>query len=180
MMNGNLASLPLGETRICDDCGERAVRVSFREQGFIYGDGSEAVELSARLPVWICGHCEHGYTDGDAEDLRHEAVCRHLGVLSPEQIRAIRKHHGMTQAQFADVTGFGIASVKRWETGALIQNQSADRLLRLIAGDPGIMTRLIAIEVQVITPSFKSTFRTPISDETRAAAKIFVLRPTGT
>lgn len=179
-MNGNLAKLPLGETRICDDCGERAVRVSFREQRFTYGDGSDAVELSARVPLWRCGHCGLGYTDGDAEDFRHEAVCRHLGVLSPEQIRAIRKCHGMTQAEFAGVTGFGLASVKRWETGALIQNQSADRLLRLIAGDPGIMPKLVAIERQVIAPSVRSIFRTPISDATQAAAQIFVLRPTGT
>jgi putative zinc finger/helix-turn-helix YgiT family protein len=179
-MNANLASLPLGEIRTCDECGERTVRVSFHEQRFEYGDGANAVELSARVPVWECGHCGHAYTDGDAEDCRHEAVCRHLGVLSPKQIRAIRQKYNMSQAEFAKVTGCGLASVKRWETGALIQNLSADRLLRLISDDPGIMAKLIVIETRVMSTNGETCFRTAISDETRAAAKVFSLRPTGT
>jgi putative zinc finger/helix-turn-helix YgiT family protein len=178
-MNGNLASLPLGETRTCDECGEHTVRVSFRDQRFGYGAGADAVELSARVPVWECAHCAHAYTDGDAEHFRHEAVCRHLGVLSPQQIRATREKYSMSQAEFAKVTGFGVASVKRWETGTLIQNQSADRLLRLIESDTGIMARLIALETRAITPIVKSNFRTVISDETRAAAGVFVLRRVG-
>src|SRR6516162_482732 len=110
-MNSNLASLPLGEIRACDECGKRAVRVSFREQRFVYGAGSDAVELSARVPVWACEQCGNAYTEGDAEDLRHEAVCRHLGVLSPSDVRTTRERYGMSQAEFAKVTGFGIASV---------------------------------------------------------------------
>jgi hypothetical protein len=42
-----------------------------------------------------------------------------------------------------------VASLKRWETGALIQNQSADRLLRLILMDPSIMTKLMSIPIGV-------------------------------
>jgi putative zinc finger/helix-turn-helix YgiT family protein len=179
-MNGKLASLPLGETRICDECGERSVRGSFREQQFIYGDGTDAVELSARIIFWACAHCGHAYTDGDAEDSRHEAVCRHLGVLSPKEIREIRETQGMSQADFAKVTGFGLASVKRWETGALIQNQAADRLLRLIEGDASIMARLVAMRNRALTRVSKSSFRTDFSDEIRKAAEVFVLRPTDT
>jgi putative zinc finger/helix-turn-helix YgiT family protein len=178
-MNANVASLPLGETRRCAECGEDAVRVSFEEQQFVYGDGKDAVELSARVPVWVCGHCGDAYTDGDAEDLRHEAVCRHLGVLSPVQIRALREQHKMSQAEFAKVTGFGVASLKRWETGALIQNQSADRLLRLILMDPSIMTKLMSIPIGVVSSVTTSVFRTRISEETRAAAQVFALRRVG-
>jgi putative zinc finger/helix-turn-helix YgiT family protein len=178
-MNANLASLPLGEIRTCDECGEQTVRVSFHEQRFEYGDGANAVELSARVPVWECAHCGHAYTDGDAEDCRHEAVCRHLGVLSPKQIRAIREKYNMSQAEFAKVTGCGLASVKRWETGALIQNLSADRLLRLIS-DPVIMAKLMGMEPRIMNASGEPSFRTAISDETRTAAKVFSLRPTGT
>jgi putative zinc finger/helix-turn-helix YgiT family protein len=179
-MNGNLVSLPLGDIRTCDGCGQRCVRVSFQEQRFIYGSGAEAIELAARVPVWRCQHCGHGYTDGDAEDYRHEAVCRHLRVLSPSEIRNIRKFHKLSQAEFARITGFGPASLKRWETGALIQNQSADRLLRLLAGDPEIMRRLFALETRTTSVSAEAIFRTEISDKSRAEAKVFTLRPTGT
>lgn len=179
-MDSKLASLPLGVTRICDECGERSVRGSFREQQFIYGDGADAVELRARIILWACAHCGHAYTDGDAEDSRHEAVCRYLGVLSPKEIHEIRETQGMSQAEFAKVTGFGLASVKRWETGALIQNQAADRLLRLIGGDASIMARLVAMQTRALTRVDNSSFRTEFSEETRAVAKVFVLRPTGT
>jgi hypothetical protein len=86
----------------------------------------------------------------------------------------------MSQADFAKVTGFGLASVKRWETGALIQNQAADRLLRLIEGDASIMVRLVAMQNRALTRVSKSSFRSDFSDETRKAAEVFVLRPTGT
>jgi putative zinc finger/helix-turn-helix YgiT family protein len=179
-VNSNLATLPSGELRTCDECEAHAVRLSFREQRFQYGDGSDAVELRARVPVWECANCGHAYTDGDAEDFRHEAVCRHLGVLSPKQIRAIRERHNMSQAEFARVTGFGLASVKRWETGALIQNLSADRMLRLINNDPTIMGKLLMIETRGMSSDAGPSFRTELPDEARAAAKVFVLRPTGT
>ena len=31
------------------------------------------------------------YLDDEAERLKHGAICRHLGVLSPDEIRHIRK-----------------------------------------------------------------------------------------
>jgi hypothetical protein len=96
------------------------------------------------------------------------------------QIREIRETQGMSQVDFAKVTGFGLASVKRWETGVLIQNQAADRLLRLIGGDASIMARLVGMQTRVLTRVGKSSFRTDFSDETHAEAKVFVLRPTGT
>ena len=43
--------------------------------------------------------------------IRHEAVCRHLGVLAPGEIRALRREHGMSRAAFARLTGFGEATL---------------------------------------------------------------------
>jgi hypothetical protein len=39
-------------------------------------------------------------------------------------------------AQVAAASGFGIASIRRWETGVTVQNGSSDRLLRLVLGLP--------------------------------------------
>src|SRR5438105_11632155 len=102
-MNGNLITLTTGEARVCDDCGAYAMRMSFKEDRFLYGAGHEAVELRARVPVWKCEECGSAYTEGEAEELRHEAVCRHLGVLNPAQIRATREKYRMSQAEFAKV-----------------------------------------------------------------------------
>jgi putative zinc finger/helix-turn-helix YgiT family protein len=179
-MNDNLVRLPSAEMRVCDECGARAAQLSFQEERFPYGAGDEAVELSARVPVWVCGHCGHSYTDGDAEDARQEAVCKHLGVLAPSEIRATRRMYEMSQAEFAKVTGFGLASVKRWEAGSLVQNVAADRLLRLLRSDAAIMVKLMAIdEARTAEAPGAIVFQTPVSNENRAAAAEFVLRRVG-
>lgn len=178
-MNDNLVTFPSGELRQCEECGADAVRMSFKDERFVYGSGSEAVTLTARVPVWTCQECGEAYTDGTAEEIRHETVCRYLGVLSPKEVRAIRERFGMTQSEFAKVTRFGLASVKRWETGARIQNQSSDRFLRLLEMDGSIMDKLRVLERgQEIRPADTGRiFRTVISAEVRAQAETFNLRP---
>lgn len=47
----------------------------------------------------------------------------------------------MTRAAFAELTGFGEATLNRWENGAVVQNQANDRYLRLLAL-PGVIDNL--------------------------------------
>ena len=84
---------------------------------------------------------KHTYLDDAAERLKHAAICDHLGVLPPSEIRRIRENHGMTRAAFAHVTGLGEASLNRWENGLSIQTHANDRYLRLLAR-PEILWRL--------------------------------------
>ena len=97
--------------------------------------------LHANIPVRRCTSCDLEFLDHEGERLRHEAVCRYLGLLSPAEIRSIRKRYGMSRAAFAEVTGLGAATLGRWENGAVVQNQSNDRYLRLLAL-PGVMEAL--------------------------------------
>ena len=105
--------------------------------------------------------CE--WTRSDAEDIRHEAVCRHLRRLSPAQVLAAREQSGLSQAEFSRITGFGSASLSRWETGAQIQNVACDRLLRLIVAERGNLYRLklIADSEQTERTRFKVIEITP-------------------
>ena len=89
------------------------------------------------VPVRRCGACGFEYLDQSAERLRHDAVCHHLGVLPPSEVRLIREGYGMTRARFARMTGFGKASLDCWENGLTIQTRANDRRLRLLAR-PGI------------------------------------------
>ncbi len=79
-----------------------------------------------------CRSCGHQFLPWDAVVRQHAAVCAGLGVLSPEQIVRARKRLGLTQEQLAAASGFGIASIRRWETGVKVQNMSSDRLLRMV------------------------------------------------
>jgi DNA-binding transcriptional regulator YiaG len=124
-------------------CGG-GVAISWTRHTFDYGSGESAVELSVEVPVHRCDGCDFEFTDEIAERLRHEAVCDHLGVLSPAQIRRIRERHGMTRAQFARVTGLGEASLNRWENGLNIQTHANDRYLRLLE-IPEVMRLLVGL-----------------------------------
>ena len=87
----------------------------WREHAFTYGVGASAVELKVTLPVRTCLSCGFEFLDHEAETLQHEAICAHLGVLTPKEIEGIRKMHGMSRARFSAVTGLGEATLNRWE-----------------------------------------------------------------
>jgi len=116
----------------CPNCGSKQVKTRNVLDQFDYGAGPEAVKLEARVPFRKCEECGFEYTDSEAEDIKHEAICRHLGVLNPSEIIGIRDRYGVSRATFAVKTRFGEASLARWETGQLIQNPANDNLLYLL------------------------------------------------
>lgn len=64
-----------------------------------------------------------------------DAAYRQLtGLLTKQEIRAGRERLGMSQEEFAEYLGVGLASVKRWELGAL-QDKSSDNLIRLMTDE---------------------------------------------
>jgi putative zinc finger/helix-turn-helix YgiT family protein len=136
----------VAEVRDCPECGVHAVRLEHKAHSFKFGT-DEPVELTATLPIWTCEACGYGYTDGLGEEIEHAAICRHLGLLTPDEIRGLRNKLGLSRPEFARLTRFGEKSIKRWETGALIQSASADRFLRLI-NDPFVFERLQRLDAQ--------------------------------
>ena len=146
---------------LCDLCGATSLRVELVRDPFIYGVGEEAVELSADVRVHTCSDCGESYTGPDAEVAYHEAVCRHLGILTPAEIRAMRTGYGFSRDEFARLTGFGKATVGRWERGEVTQNRSADRYLRLLH-DPEIMRRLRTLEEPTDSAGLQTPARHPV------------------
>jgi transcriptional regulator with XRE-family HTH domain len=53
-------------------------------------------------------------------------------MLAPVEIRFLRKHIGLSAADFAQRMGVARETVSRWETGANPMGAVADRLLRLL------------------------------------------------
>ena len=84
----------------------------------------------------ICDACGETFTGPDAARIRHHAICSALGLLTPEEIKALRVRLGKTQQEFAELTGIGEATISRRERGRLLQNRANDNFLRLIAGNP--------------------------------------------
>ncbi|GIW90669.1 MAG: hypothetical protein KatS3mg109_1101 [Pirellulaceae bacterium] len=121
-----------GRGEACAYCGSSRTVTRYITEQFPYGVGSQQVTLSATVPVVRCEECGGEFSGPEAEAARHEAVCRHLGLMSPRQIRALRARYGMSRREFAELTGIGQASLARWERGSLLQNAAMDRLLYLL------------------------------------------------
>jgi putative zinc finger/helix-turn-helix YgiT family protein len=79
----------------------------------------------------VCDRCHHIAIEGeDMQDYMRkiaDAYRRDHELYTSEEIRAIRGK--LTQQQFANALGVGVASVKRWELG-LVQDKGNDRLIR--------------------------------------------------
>jgi len=116
----------------CPNCGSTKVETRKLKDRFQYGSGSKAVELEALVPFHKCADCGFEFTDAEAEDTRHEAICRHLGMMPPIEVVGVRQRYGMTRAAFAEKSRIGEASLARWETGQLIQNAANDNYLYLL------------------------------------------------
>ena len=149
--------------------------MSVVDDEFEYGSGKDAVVLTARIPIWMCDTCEENFTDWRAEEARHNAVCDHLGRLRPSEIQSIRRSYDVSQDDFAKITGIGVASIKRWEAGSLIQGESFDRYLRLLKNDENFM-RLKRRE-QSRFEERRPRFRTILPPDSYARSEAFQLRP---
>ena len=76
----------------------------------------------------------------DAKRLHEDAIAIYRskhGLLSANQIRAIRQHFGLNQADLARLLRLGANTVSRWESGRNVQTAAMDILLRLIRDLPG-------------------------------------------
>lgn len=121
------------DTFACPLCASQAIRTSMYRETFPHGTGESLVEIAVDVPVRYCGTCDFHFQDQEAERLKQDALCRHLGVLTPREIRNIRMRYEMSRSDFAQLTGIGEASLNRWENGINVQTVANDRYLRLIA-----------------------------------------------
>jgi putative zinc finger/helix-turn-helix YgiT family protein len=165
----------------CPMCGSTNVEARTRPERFVYGDGADAVELKAMVPVSRCVGCGFSFSGEAADIARHEAVCAHLGVLAPQEILDIRQEYGLSRAEFARLSGIGDASLSRWENGLLVQNTANDNFLYLLSF-PDNLLRLQTRGIQKVRSTHeRSRWRLLESEEEIAEvqkyAEAFELQP---
>jgi len=125
----------------CPACESQRISETYVTESFQYGAGGDAIFLTARVPLSQCSECGLEYTDERTEHIKHSAVCKHLNILEPEQIVAIRERYKISQHEFAAISRISRASLARWESRAVHQNASSDSLLYLL-GYPDIFKLL--------------------------------------
>ena len=87
-----------------------------------------------------CCRCGELFLDLSAVEVIQKEAVRHSkqarGLLTPEEIRDLRRSLGMSQAAFEQLLGTGPKTVVRWEGGTVFQTATADRLMRVIRDLP--------------------------------------------
>lgn len=97
-----------------------------------------AVRAAKHLRCPKCGEIMLGFQE--AKRLQQDAIelyrTQH-GLLSADEIRAIRDRFELTQADLARLLRLGANTVSRWESGRNVQTAAMDIVLRLIRDLPG-------------------------------------------
>lgn len=121
----------------CPSCGTPMIekRATLR----LPVNGEEIVVPSAaHLSCPKCGEILLRYQD--SKRLGEDAIAiyrKKHGLLSADEIRAIRQRFDLTQADLARLLRLGGNTVSRWESGRNVQSAAMDMLLRLIRDVPG-------------------------------------------
>ena len=94
----------------------------------------KGVDIAIEADTYVCPECglEAGtlQTAGALQMAMADAYRAKQGLLTSDEIKALRKSRNLTQHQLAGVMNIGIASIKRWETGT-VQSASMDHALRM-------------------------------------------------
>jgi putative zinc finger/helix-turn-helix YgiT family protein len=76
------------------------------------------------------------------QEAAHERYRQKHGLLSADEIRALRERLGVTQGALADLLRLGSNTLSRWESGRNVQTASMDVLLRMLRDVPGTVDYL--------------------------------------
>jgi putative zinc finger/helix-turn-helix YgiT family protein len=163
------------QPRKCPTCGRQQLVPRLIREEFDYGPGEERVKVVAEnVPVLVCEACQETLYGPEAARVRHQAICRALRLLTPDEIKTVRESLGKSQAEFAQMTGIGVATLSRWERGRLIQTRALDSYLRLLQALPEAVSLLESM--RSVGTSEADCFRSLELDEaTKARAAKFRL-----
>jgi putative zinc finger/helix-turn-helix YgiT family protein len=129
------AQNPAEQASRCPTCNAGWLRDKVITEHFEFEvDGKTKTVVAENVPVSECDNatCGERLSGPEAARIRHEAICRTFGLLTPREIQAIRERLELSQERFAQLTGIGVATISRWERGRLLQNRAMDNYLRLV------------------------------------------------
>lgn len=115
----------------CPDCGKLAAwKTATRLLPQEFRGHTYEIEAACQE----CSHCGFRIlTDAQIDSLRKATVKAYqeeAGLLTAAEITEARKKMKWSQADLAEHTGLGSASIKRWELGLMVQTEANDSVLR--------------------------------------------------
>jgi DNA-binding transcriptional regulator YiaG len=93
-------------------------------------DGSGIAEtIAVKVPAWRDPKDGDVFLDTEAIAILDKVKARHMGLLTPDQIKALRMRLGLTQPQISELLQIGEKTWTRWETGRDRPSRSINVLL---------------------------------------------------
>jgi len=165
-----------GAQHRCPVCGLGELRRRFISESYEHKDRDQVVTVQTRnVPLEDCPVCGETFSGPEAARIRHDALGIALGLLQPQEIRALRERCGVASNEFARLLGVGGDRLREWESGSSWQDSSVDRLLRLLDMNPenlGLLERIASGKRR--GPSAPST---SVSTETTGRRKRRIIKP---
>jgi putative zinc finger/helix-turn-helix YgiT family protein len=101
--------------------------------------------IKVEVEYYKCSSCGEEFddprSDSDPLEIAYREYRQRHGMMQPEEIRDLRAGYGLTQHEMAKILGWGLATLSRYENGAL-QDEAHDKILRL-AMEPHNLLKLI-------------------------------------
>jgi len=115
----------------CPDC-EKESSLSLIQTTEDFNIRGEAIPVE--VVYYKCQECGEEFDiskpDNDPYEVAYREYRRRKGLLQPDEIRQFRIERGLTQKEFSHLLGIGIATLNRYENGAL-QSEAHDRVMKL-------------------------------------------------
>ncbi len=124
--------------------------------------------INVEVEYYKCQDCGEEFENSKSAIDPYEASYREYrarkNMLQPEDIREFRIEHGLTQKEFSDLLRIGIATVNRYENGAL-QSESHDRVIKL-AMEPRNFLSLVSNSQGILSDFKKQKVISQLEEET--------------
>ena len=125
------------EATQCPICGAGPLKKNVETESFEY---KGQIRNIPNYVTYTCSECGESIVDNATlkasgrilKDFQREVD----GLLTGQQIKAIRMKLGLTQEQLADIVGGGSKSLARYESGQVCQSKGMDNLLRILDAYP--------------------------------------------
>lgn len=130
--------------RVCPICGSKAFQKKDVSETFQYKGQSLTVE---NYTIHECSDCHEAIVDNqtikETEKIIRDFHREVDGLLTSQEIRAIRRRCGFTQEDFGELLGGGKKAFARYESGKVTQSRPMDNLIRIIHDNPMVIHTLI-------------------------------------
>jgi len=128
---------------ICPICQTGCLETTVKNKTFEYKGKSITIP---NYKIYYCSVCEDGIVDNktlkETEKILTDFRRKVDGLLTSDEIKAIREKYGLTQKEFAELLDVGEKTFTRYENGQVTQSRAMDILLRYLNDDPSVIEKL--------------------------------------